>query len=220
VSISQAIYKRKSCRAYLDQDVDKETIKNILEMARWAPSGVNHQPTQVAILGNETRTRLSKILIEKYLSGVKPNPDYIYCPKEWPDVYKNRRKECGLALYNALSISVDDLENRKKHWVNNYHFFHAPIGMIVYIEKNLPVGSWLDVGMFIQNLLLAAQEQGLATCAQAAFAEYPDTVREVLSLENVDIICGIAMGYEDTFHPLNSYRTKREPTEIFTRWYS
>jgi len=220
MSISQAIRNRKSCRAYLDEEVHLEKVQNIIEMARWAPSGVNHQPAQVAVLGRETKSRLSRILVEKHSSGIPPNPDYAYCPRDWPDVYKNRRKQCGLALYNSLSIPLDDLQGRKKHWENNYHFFHAPIGLIIFIEKNMPVGSWIDTGMFIQNILLAAQEHGLSTCPQAAFAEYPDVVRNVLSLDTVDIICGIALGYEDAAHTLNSYRTEREPIANFTRWYN
>lgn len=83
----------------------------------------------------------------------------------------------------------------------------------------MPVGSWIDAGMFIQNILLAAQGLGLATCPQAAFAEYPDAVREVLNLDNVEIICGIVLGYEDPDHPLNSYRIGREPLESFMSWY-
>ncbi len=219
VNICRAIKSRKSCRAYLNQDVNLEIIEQILEVARWAPSGVNHQPTEVAVLGKEIRGKLSKILVEKHASSIPPNPDYIYCPKEWSDVYKNRRKQCGLALYHSLSIPLEDVNGRKKHWENNYYFFHAPIGLIIFIEKNMPMGSWIDAGMFIQNILLAAQEFGLATCPQAAFAEYPDVIREVLNLNHVDIICGIAVGYEDTTDPLNSYRMGREPVSNFTRWY-
>lgn len=220
MGICQAIRNRKSCRAYLDQDVSLDIIEKILEAARWAPSGVNHQPTQVAVLGKATKSKLAKILVDKHSSGISPNPDYAYCPKDWPDDYKNRRKQCGLALYNSLSISLDDLQGRKNHWENNYHFFHAPIGLVIFIEKGLPVGSWIDAGMFIQNILLAAQDFGLASCPQAAFAEYPDVIREVLNLDNVDIICGIAMGYEDTCHPLTSYRIGRESVSNFSRWYS
>lgn len=84
----------------------------------------------------------------------------------------------------------------------------------------MPIGSWVDAGMFIQNILLASQEYGLSTCPQAAFAEYPDVTRNVLELDNVDIICGIALGYEDSSHPLNSYRTDRDSIGNFTRWYS
>lgn len=219
ISVCEAIQHRKSCRAYLDKKVDNETVREILNAARWAPSGVNHQPVQVAVLGEETKDKLSKSLVEQYKTGIKPKPDYIYCPKEWSDIYKMRRLECGRALYSSLSISRDDTEGRKKHWEKNYHFFHAPVGLIIYIEKNMPIGSWVDAGIFIQNILLAAQEFGLATCPQAAFAEYPDVVRNMLNLEKVDIICGIAIGYEDTSHPLNSYRTEREPVDSFTRWY-
>jgi nitroreductase len=220
MNILRAIQNRKSCRAYLNKEIDPATLQNILEAARWAPSGVNHQPAQVAILGKATKSRLSELLVEKHTAGASPNPDYLYCPKEWSDVYKKRRKECGLALYNAISISIDDFEGRKKHWESNYHFFHAPVGLIIFMEKNMPMGSWIDAGMFIQNILLTAQEYGLATCPQAALAEYPDVVREVLSLNNVDILCGIAIGYEDLAHPLNSYRTRREPLETFTCWYA
>ncbi len=220
MDVCQAIRLRKSCRAFTDQEVSQDVIENILELARWAPSGVNHQPTQVAVLGKETKSNLAKLLVEKHSLGINPNPDYIFCPKEWSEVYKNRRKECGLALYQALSISPDDIEGKRKHWRTNYHFFHAPVGLIIFLEKNMPVGSWLDAGMFVQNILLAAQSFGLATCPQAAFAEYPDVIREVLNLDNVDIVCGIAIGYENVSHSLNSYRTKRKPVEVFTRWYS
>ena len=158
ISIYEAIRSRKSCRAYLDQDVSLDTIEKILEAARWAPSGMNHQPTQVAVLKGETKNKLSKALVEKFNSGLSSNPDYNYCPKEWSEVYLKRRKACGLALYQSLAISMDDKEARKRHWENNYHFFHAPIGLIVFIEKNMPKGSWIDAGMFIQNILLTAHE--------------------------------------------------------------
>lgn len=92
IGICEAIKNRKSCRAYLNQDLSLDIIEKILEVARWAPSGVNHQPTQIAVLGNETKSKLAKKLVEKHLTGTSPNPDYAYCPKGWSDVYKNRRK--------------------------------------------------------------------------------------------------------------------------------
>jgi nitroreductase len=124
-----------------------------LEAARWAPSGVNHQPTQIAVLGKETKSKLAKILVEKHSASTPPNPDYAYCPKDWSDVYKNRRKQCGLALYKSMSIPLDDLQGRKKHWENNYHFFHVPIGLIIFMEKDKPMGSWIDARMFIPTFL-------------------------------------------------------------------
>ncbi len=220
MDICQLIRERKSCRAYLNKQVDSELIHSILETARWAPSGVNHQPAKVAVLRSETKNKLSSELIKKFDANILPNPDYEYCPKTWPDLYKSRRKACGLALYSSLGISLEDAEKKKDHRRTNYHFFHAPVGLIILIDRNLPKGSWMDVGMFIQNILLAAQKFGLSTCPQATFAEYPDVVREVLDLQDVDVVCGIAMGYEDPMHPLNSYRTAREPVDCFTKWYN
>jgi nitroreductase len=220
MNISNIIRKRKSCRAYIQQPVDLAIVRSLLETAKWAPSGVNHQPTNVAILGPETRARLSKALVEKFDSGIIPNPDYEYCPDGWSEVYKNRRKACGRALYQSLQVFLEDFDGKKRHKRRNYDFFGAPVGLIVFIEKGMPKGSWLDVGLFIQNFLLAAESMGLATCAQASFAEYPNVVRQVLDLTEVDIVCGIAVGYEDFTHPLNSYRTEREVIDSFTRWYN
>jgi nitroreductase len=220
MNISSLIQKRKSCRAYTHHSVDLEVVRSLLETAKWAPSGVNHQPTKVAILGPETRKKLSKALVEKFDSGAIPNPDYEFCPDAWCEVYKSRRKACGRVLYQSLGVSLEDFEGKKRHKRRNYNFFEAPVGLIIFIEKGMPKGSWLDVGLFIQNFLLAAEDLGLATCAQASFAEYPDVVRDVLDLTEVDIVCGIALGYEDLVHPLNSYRTKREAIDSFTRWYN
>jgi nitroreductase len=214
------IQKRTACRAYTDQPVDLSVVRHVLETAKWAPSGVNHQPAQVAVLGPETRAKLAKSLVERFDSGVAQNPDYDSCPDVWSDPYQTRRRIAGSALYYALGVTFDDLEGRKRHKRRNYNFFGAPVGLIVFIEKGMPKGSWIDVGIFIQSFLLAAEELGLATCPQASFSEYPDTVRDVLGLENVDIVCGIALGYEDTAHRLNSYRTEREPLDSFTRWYN
>lgn len=219
MNISDLIQQRKSCRAYTDQPVALETVHSLLETARWAPSGVNHQPTKIAILGPKTRAKLTSYLLEKFDAGILPNPDYEFCPDSWSDSYKIRRKACGQALYQSLGIPMDDSEGKKRHKRRNYSFFEAPIGLIVFIDKGMPKGSWLDVGLFIQNFLIAAEGLGLAACAQASFADYPDVVRDVLALEKVDIVCGIALGYRDANHPLNSYRTQRAPLEHFSQWY-
>ncbi len=219
MSISELIRKRKSCRAFSDRSLDLKTVEKLLEIAKWAPSGVNHQPAKVALLGPKTRNLLSEALIEQFDAGIAPNPDYSFCPGSWPDAYKARRKACGSSLYRSLRIGLDDVEGRKNHRRRNFRFFDASAALIIFVDHDMPKGSWLDVGLFIQNLLLAAEGLGLASCAMATLAEYPDTVRSILSLAGVDIVCGIALGYEDPDHPLNSYRTEREPLENFTSWY-
>ena len=219
MSTCDLIRRRGSCRAYNGQPVALDTVRSLLETAKWAPSGVNHQPSKVAILGPKTRVKLASCLLEKFDAGVAPNPDYDFCPDSWSDSYKLRRKACGQALYQSLGVALDDSEGKKRHKRRNYNFFEAPMGLIVFIDKEMPKGSWLDVGLFIQNFLIAAEGLGLATCAQASFADYPDVVRDVLSLEKADIVCGIALGYRDLNHPLNSYRTERNSLENFTQWY-
>ncbi len=219
MDVIEALQNRKSCRGFLSTPVDHALIEKILDAARWAPSGVNHQPAQVAILGKDTRALLSNRLIEAFRSGIKSNPDYDPPSKTWADIYKQRRKACGLALYKAQGITLEDYDARNKHWERNYTFFGAPASLIVYIDKNMPKSSWIDLGIFIQSVLLAAEDLGLATCPQAAFSDYPDIVREVLNLKDVDIVCGIAIGYEDKSHPLNSYRTVRENVENFSKVY-
>lgn len=213
------IRNRKSCRAFLNQAVEKEIVLHLLEATKWAPSGVNHQPTQVAVLGPKTRAQLSIRLLEQFDAGITPNPDYTFCPDSWPDSYKARRKACGKLLYDSLGISPMDGEGKRRHKRRNYTFFEAPVGLIFYLEEGMPKGSWLDAGLFLQSFLLAAEALGLATCPQASLAEYPDIVRQVLGLKRVEIICGVALGYADVAHPLNSYRTDREPLQAFTQWY-
>ncbi|MBS0288155.1 MAG: nitroreductase [Proteobacteria bacterium] len=202
---------RRSVRAFLDKPVPEEILHHILEAARFAPSGVNTQPWQVAVLGPNHREKISKAIIEARDNNVPENPDYQYYPTEWVEPYKSRRKACGLALYGALNIQIDEKEKRKVQWYKNYYFFYAPIALIFYLDAHLCKGSWMDMGMFIQNVMLAARGFGLETCPQAALAEYPDIIRTHLNLPKTKhIVCGMALGYADWAHPVNQYRTARE----------
>lgn len=220
MNILDAIRGRHCFRAYLPQAVDKETIEQILDAARWAPSGVNSQPWQVAVLQGATKQRLSEALIAAREAGRPENPDYAYYPEDWREPYSTRRKQCGLALYQALGIEKHDRAARLEAWNRNYRFFDAPVGLLFHIDRGLQTGSWLDMGMFMQNVMLAAREAGLETCPQASLAEYPDIVREILGLgEDKLVLCGMALGHPDPQAPVNRYRLPREAVENFTRWY-
>jgi len=215
-----AMKARHSTRAFLDREVESETLHTILDAARWAPSGVNMQPWHVAVVRGETRQRLSDALIAAREAGEKESPDYDYYPAEWFEPYKGRRKATGLALYNALKIARDDTQARIDAWYNNYRFFGAPAGLLVFLDKRLGQGSWIDIGMFLQNIMLAAENEGLATCPQASLAEFPKIVRSILGIEeHLMLVCGLSLGYPDPAAAVNGYRTPREPVEAFTRWY-
>lgn len=220
MDILEAIRTRHSTRAFLDRPVARATVESVLDAARHAPSGVNTQPWQVAVVTGETKRRIAEAIIAARDAGAPENPDYGYYPDHWDEPYKSRRKACGLALYRALGIGRDDVEGRKAAWYRNYQFFGAPVGLLFFIDARLNKGSWIDMGMFLQSVMLAARAHGLASCPQAALAEYPGIVREILAVPaDKLLVCGMALGYEDLDAPVNRYRTEREPVTGFTTWH-
>lgn len=223
MDILQAIEKRASTRAFIDKDVPKDIIEGILETARWAPSGTNTQPWNVAVLSGTAKAQLCEKMAAKFAAHERGTPDYnYYTAGKLAEPYRTRRFKCGMALYGALGIARQDMPAREAAWSLNYHAFNAPVMLLFFIDKFLEKGSWLDYGMFLENVMLAALGYGLATCPQQALAEYPDLVRQYLGADYQDkiLICGIALGYADTTAAVNHYRTEREEVTHFTRWYS
>jgi nitroreductase len=219
MDVLEAIRRRASTRAYLDKPVERATVEAILDAARWAPSGTNAQPWQVVVVTGAIKRKISAALLAERTAGRPENPDYAYYPKQWNEPYRSRRIACGLALYQALKIGRDDKDARLKAWNNNYSFFGAPVGLLFFLDRALEKGSWIDMGMFIENVMLAALGHGLATCPQASIAEYPDIVRRLVQVPDTRaLVCGMALGWPDTSAPVNNYRTAREPVENFTAW--
>ena len=221
MEVTEAIRNRKSARAFLDKAVPDEVVTEILECARWAPSGANTQPWHVAVLTGETKRQLGNALAKQRANGETPRQDYNYYPTQIEEPYISRKRACGHALYSALGIKRNDIETRKAQWMKNYHGFGSPVALLFFIDAILEKGSWVDMGMFIQNVMLAARGFGLETCPQAALAEYPDVIRNILNIaDSKKLICGLALGYADYDDPSYQYRTEREPVENFTQWYS
>lgn len=219
MNVSDAIKNRRATRAFLDKPVTKDQILSILETARFAPSGKNTQPWQVVVVQKEFIRQIGDSIVHARESNIPENPDYHYYPLKWVEPYTSRRKACGLALYSAINIALSDTEKRKVQWYRNYYFFNAPVGLLFFLEKELEKGSWVDMGLFIQNVMLAAREQGLETCPQASLAEYPDIVRDIVKMpDKMALVCGMAIGYADYNHPINQYRTTREPAKEFTQF--
>jgi nitroreductase len=215
-----ALRQRQSVRAYRQDPVPEPVIRDILDAARHAPSGVNMQPWQVAVVSGAARERLSGAILSAREAGQAENPDYRYYPADWFEPYTGRRKVCGLALYGALGIGRDDKEKRVAAWNANYRFFDAPVGLVVGMDRRLGQGAWLDLGMFMQSVMLAATARGLATCPEASFADYPDVIRGTLGLPpEFLVVAGMALGYADESAPVNGFRTDREPVDAFARFY-
>lgn len=221
MDVLDAMHSRASTRAFLDKPVPRETVGAILEAARFAPSGVNHQPWRVAVVTGQTKANLSAALLAARVNNEPERADYPYYAKTWEEPYKARRLACGLALYTALGIKREDAERKIKSWNLNYSFFGAPVGLLFFIDRHLEKGSWIDTGMFIQNVMLAALKFNLATCPQASIAEYPDLARKILNVPDTRLlVCGMALGFPDKTAAVNRYRTNREEVKNFTDWYS
>lgn len=221
MSIIETIKARHSTRAFLDDAIDRQTLYHILDSARWAPSGVNSQPWKVVVLGQENIHTLAESLTQARVNGTDPTPDYSYYPEHWKEPYSTRRRTCGLNLYRAMGIGAKDSKQQLAAWNRNYRFFDAPVGLLFFIDKEMQTGSWIDMGMFMQNIMLAAKEFGLDTCPQASLAEYPDIVRSQLNIENHWLLLtGMAIGYADPNAAVNQYRLPREKVDDFTQWYA
>lgn len=220
MSILEIIKNRKSVRAYLDRPVEKEKIDKILDAARYSPSGANTQPWQVAIITGKTKERLQNRIEADFRSGNKGKADYSYYPTAWIEPYKSRRKECALLLYQTLKIERYDTQRQLEQWAANYRAFDAPVMLLFFIDDQMEKGSYIDYGMFLQSIMLAAVDLGLATCPQASIADYPEIVRSELDYPKDKILlCGMALGYEDNKAVVNSYRTARESVDSFSEYF-
>jgi nitroreductase len=220
MTVLDALQERKSVRAFLDKPLEKETINTILDAAKHAPSGVNMQPWFVHIVSGSKKQAIEHQMITAFESGVLASMDYDYYPNEWKEPYKSRRKATGLLMYKTLDITIDDKIRQKEQWKANYRAFDAPVVLYFFIDRSLEKGSYLDYGMFLQSVMLAATELGVASCTQAALAQYPDIVRNNLHVEKEKLLlCGIALGYEDTSAAINSYRTDRISLDTFVTFH-
>ena len=220
MDVVEALSKRKSTRAFLARGVDRSLIEQVLDAARHAPSGANTQPWQVAVVSGARKRQLEQRIEQAFRDGVAASMDYSYYPSQWSEPYTARRRECGLQLYRALQIERHDKQRQREQWAANYRAFDAPVMLLFFMDAGLQTGSFVDYGMFLQSFMLAAVERGLATCPQAALAEYPGIVKQVLGYpEDSMLICGMALGYEDAAAPVNGYRTGRQPVAAFTRFF-
>lgn len=215
--VFEAVRTRRSIRAYKSDVVPPEVLREIVALGRHAPSGSNIQPWRVHVLTGNALQRLSGAIKKAFLDdepGHKRDYDYYTDPVFEP--FLARRRACGWGLYGTLGIGKGDHEKSKQFRAQNYEFFGAPAGLVFTIDRKLEKGSWLDYGMFLQTLMLAARARGLHTCAEASIASYPDIVRRELGLtDDWVVICGMAMGYADEAAVVNTFQPERIAVEEY-----
>ena len=224
-AVDAAIATRRSLRAFLPTPVPRQTIEDILAVSARAPSGVNTQPWKVTVLTGAAKDSLSQKILAAHDANAAAGStgadvgEYAYYPTEWTSPYIERRRKVGWDLYGLLGIAKTDKARMHLQHGRNYDFFDAPVGLIFTIDRILRQGSWLDYGMFLQNVMTAARGRGLDTCPQAAFIGFHKIIREHLNLpESEMVVCGMSLGYADMSAPENQLITERQPVAAFTRF--
>jgi len=215
----EAIRSRRSVRAYLKREVPREMITRILEVASRAPSGTNMQPWHAVVLTGDALRAVADNLEARARAGEEGHWQYSYYPKQFRDPYLARRRKVGWDMYARIGIQKGDHEAMLRQSALNFRFFDAPVGMFFFIDADLELGSWLDHGMFLQNVMIAARGYGLDTCPQAAFVRYHQHIADMLKVPpGWRLVCGMALGYADKTAAINDFATEREPVEGFTRF--
>jgi nitroreductase len=222
-AVDAAITSRRSVRAFLPTPVPRQTLVDILQVASRAPSGTNTQPWKVSVLTGESKAALSKKILAAHddpAERARHSDEYAYYPTTWQPPYIDRRRKIGWDLYSLLGIGKTDKERMHAQHGRNYAFFDAPVGLIFSIDRILEQGSWLDYGMFLQNVMIAARARGLDTCPQAAFMQYHRIITEHLALPAGEmVVCGMSLGHADPAAVENTLVTEREPVAGFARFF-
>jgi nitroreductase len=218
MQVSEAVAARRSVRGFLDTPVDVALAQRLVTEASRAASGGNLQPWHVDIVAGDAIARLKATMLAKLAAGATEPPEYDIYPKELTPPYRDRRFAVGEAMYAHIGIPREDKMARRMWFARNFAFFGAPVAFFVTVDRRMGPPQWSDLGMFLQNFMLLALEQGLATCAQECWAVYPETVRAFLNTPDERMLfCGMAVGYEDMSDPANALRTERADPEEWLR---
>lgn len=219
MKLDEAIRNRKSVRAFRPDPVPRETISNIIELARWAPSWGNTQPWEIVIADGAKVKDLADTFEDEGKKGTPPRPD-IEAPISFSGLYKNRYMNLGRNLLTFMGVERDDKEGRMRHYLNMYRFFGAPTIIYLVIDGDLNVPySCLDIGSIGTTICYSALEYGLGTIYLAASMHFPDIVKRVLDIpENKKVVIGIAIGYPNTDLPAGVFRSDRAPMEEILRF--
>ena len=222
LNVDDAILSRRSVRAFRPDPVSQETVTHILGVSSRAPSGTNTQPWKVHVLTGNSLKRVSESVLtafrEEPATHTNDRPHYM---EKWRDPYLARRRKVGWDLYNLMGIKKGEREKTQQFHSENYRFFGAPVGLLFTIDRDMGWMSWLDYGMFIQNICIAARGQGLHTCPQASWGQYHKILEKELELAEPEMVhVGMSLGYEDTSAQPNKLETVREPVSAFAVFHT
>ena len=217
-AVDDAINTRQSVRAFLPTPVERAMVEQLLKLAGRSASGSNIQPWRVRVIAGAVKQRLTEAIFKAVeRDGFEPyQREWNYYPVNWREPFLARRRKIGWDMYSLLGVAKGDFEGTQRARMRNYEFFGAPVGMIFTLDEHLEIGSWLDLGIYLGALMIAARGRGLHTCPQAAFADFHKIIRPLLDIpEKEVIICGMALGHIDPDAPVNRLVTERAPLGDF-----
>ena len=219
MSVRDAVVGRKSVRRFLDKPVSEATVRQILQDASRSPSGTNSQPWLVHVVMGAARDRVCKDVTAAAIAG-NAKEEYPYFPAEPGEPYQSRRRKVGFDLYAIYGVARNDMEGRKRSMLMNFELFGAPVGLFFAMEKKMLYGSWLDLGMFMQSVMVLARGHGLETCPQEAWNHFGPTVHASVGIpDDQVVVSGMALGYEDKTAKANTLVTEREPVDGFAKFH-
>jgi len=215
MTVTEALKKRKTTRGYLDKPVPQEIIKEVVDLARLAPSNSNTQPWHIAVVSGNTRNEMEAEIMKGLKEGtLKPNSAFPPGGVGLLGKYKERQYDCAFKYYDSMGVTREDKAGRQKLLVKNWQFFGAPHGAFISMPKTMHRANAIDIGIFLQTMMLLLIERGISSCPQGALASFPDLVRKYVNIpEENAIMCGLSFGYKEEGARINSSVMDRVPLE-------
>lgn len=211
MNVTEAVTSRRSIRQFTDQTVDLETIRRVLDTARWAASGCNYQPWEAAVVTGQSL----KDLQAKITTTPPQEAEYDWTAPGQEEAYKQRLNAVSKGMFGSMGIARDDGEGRMKAMMRNATSFDAPVVMFTYFPRLMKEAQWSDTGMWLQTVALLLREEGLDSCFQEYMALYANIIRDHIGIDHdrYMLFCGMAIGYRDPDAPLNNFEREREPID-------
>ncbi len=217
LSVTEAVRARRTIRGFKPDPVPEAVIREVLEVARHAPSNSNTQPWHIAVVSGEARQRLEAEILAEIEAGTTPYPTWPSGGVGLKGAYKERQYACAWSYYGTMGIDREDKAGRQALLMKNWQFFGAPHAAFLSMPETMHRANAVDLGIFLQTFMLLLVERGLASCPQGALAAYPGPVRRIASIPDGNaIMCGLSFGYADDAARINEVRMDREPLETIS----
>lgn len=214
MNVAETIKARHSIRGFKPDRVDPKILHHIFDTARWSASNCNIQSWRVDIVSGQAKDTLSKQMLGEIMAGKEVYPDFEAGNANLYGVYRDRQYACAMGYYSTMGIERSDKKGRNELMLKNWQFFDAPHVAFISMPKVMNQVNAVDIGIYLQNVMLLMVENGLGSCAQGALAFYPGPAKAMLNIpEDHGILVGLSFGYPDEDAQINRVRMDREPVE-------